>query len=135
MAVDGLWIRPVSRWFENLKKSFIFFCQNNNPFDEPSRTQEQPDSNPFGSASNLDEDKNDEEVVKRREKKPGKSSNKFGRNSLIGSLGLGSHKEDHGAHEEEIARLRQENEWYGRQNKILQEDVASKVSLILEKNI
>jgi len=109
--------------------------ENNNPFDDtPMRTQE-PDSNPFGSASNLDEDKPDEDGVKRREKKTGKSSNKFGRNSLISSLGLGSHKEHHGAHEEEIARLRQENEWYGRQNKILQEDVASKDKEVKDLNL
>ena len=88
--------------------------------------------NPFGSNNNLaarDQNPFDEEpeVVKKREKKSSKSSNKFARNSLIGSLGLGSHKEDSGAAEEELARLRQENEWYNRQNKILQEDVQSKV--------
>ena len=70
-------------------------------------------------------------MVKKREKKSSKSSNKFARNSLIGSLGLGSHKEDSGAAEEELARLRQENEWYNRQNKILQEDVQSKVSSVI----
>ena len=117
--------------FENVLK--IYFrnnFQNNNPFDDPPQRDNDSVGNPFGSASNLnDEPPKEEEVVKRREKKSNKSQNKFGRNSLIGSLGLGSHKEDTGQHEEEIARLRQENEWYNRKNKILQEENQLKVFL------
>jgi len=110
--------------------------QNNNPFDDPPQRDNDSIGNPFGSASNLnDEPPKEEEVVKRREKKSNKSQNKFGRNSLIGSLGLGSHKEDTGQHEEEIARLRQENEWYNRKNKILQEENQLKDKEIKDLNL
>merc|ERR1712227_568941 len=117
-----------------------FDSHQNNPFEDSTKNDSDSVGNPFGSNNNLaarDQNPFEEEpeVEKKREKKSSKSSNKFARNSLIGSLGLGSHKEDSGAAEEELARLRQENEWYNRQNKILQEDVQSKDKEIKDLNL
>ena len=69
----------------------------------------------------------------RRKPERRESTKKSVRNSLIGSLGLGSHKEekDDLKEDHEKVKLKQENEWLNRQNKSLQENLALKVCIFL----
>ena len=74
-------------------------------------------------------------AVKLRQKPDRRESKKSARNSLLGSLGLGSHKEekDDLIEDQEKVKLKQENEWLTRQNKTLNDSLKSKVNIILDK--
>ena len=101
--------------------------------DGPSREDKNPfgsqqsdgQNNPFGSEEDVSFEPKPparHEEVKLRQKK-----SKSG--GLRASLGLGSHKEEsNSVLEEELAKVKQENEWLNRQNRILQSSLGSKVN-------
>lgn len=103
--------------------------------DAPSREDKNPfgsqqsdgQNNPFGSEEDVSFEPKPparHEEVKLRQKK-----SKSG--GLRASLGLGSHKEEsNSVLEEELAKVKQENEWLNRQNRILQSSLGSKVNSI-----
>lgn len=95
--------------------------EDKNPFG--SQQSDGP-NNPFGSEEDVSFEPKPparHEEVKLRQKKT-----KSG--GLRASLGLGSHKEEsNSVLEEELAKVKQENEWLNRQNRILQSSLGSKV--------
>lgn len=105
------------------------------------------ETNPFGSAHDLSNPFDEPEskptsqevsptAVKLRQKPDRRESKKSTRNSLLGSLGLGSHKEekDDLIEDQEKVKLKQENEWLTRQNKTLNDSLNSKDKEIKELN-
>jgi hypothetical protein len=100
-----------------------------NPFEEKS-------NNPFQELENISSQEASPSAVKLRQKPDRRESKKSARNSLLGSLGLGSHKEekDDLNEDQEKSKLKQENEWLARQNKSLNDALNTKDKEIKELN-